>query len=187
MDNLSAEGLEYREVVAAILSRARDANGETDHDVANELVTLGPKAVPVLIRTLGDSDMSVREVAAIALAELNDPSAIPALREAALVRNSRTQMQVGAFDAQIEAIVALGKLRATEALDDLICLMEYGLKSDTTLAQYVIDAIGLIGDEKAIPHLQIAAHHPHPDVGRDVQRAIEHIRLSTHGEVPTKQ
>lgn len=183
MTSGSQQTPECRGTVAQILSRARDANGETDHSVVHELVAHGSKVVALLLEALGGEDVAAREVAAIALGELGDRSAIPALREAALVRIHRENMIAGAYDAQIEAIVALGRLRATEALDDLIWLMHYGLESDTTLAQLAIDALGHIGDARAIPQLLMAEYHAHPDTGRDVRRALDHIRMSSNGDV----
>lgn len=114
-----------------------------------------PKNVP---------DDAMMALAAKALGEIGDARAIPPLVEAISGSNS--------FSVQGEAAIALGRLRAREAVNGLMSI----LHSDT-LHQYlgapVAEALGRISDPKAIPALQDALRSLNWGTHRAAAKALD--------------
>lgn len=109
-----------------------------------------PTSAAGLLERLKDAELyarSVRSAAARALARTGDAKAVPALLEALKVKDDA--------ELQYEAAVALGALRATEAVDALIGLLGSDGKTyhDRLIAAGAAQALGRIRSEKAIPEL----------------------------------
>ena len=86
-----------------------DTRGE--YEITEDLVDLGPEAVPVLIAALADRSEKVRHVAADALGQIGDPRAVPPLAAA---------LKDEAEEVRSEAADALGRLDDRTAVPALI-------------------------------------------------------------------
>lgn len=84
----------------------------------------------------------MRKTAAQALGDLNDPVAIPALIEGLKVNNDPAIIG--------EITISLGKLEAKEAVELLIKALE---NKDGEVREHAVDALGLIGDPRAVQPL----------------------------------
>lgn len=155
----------------SVLSSALDLLAITDIEV-----------VPPLIACLEDPDPDLRMQAALILGDRRDPRAIGPL----IARLSDPDANV-----QFHAIEALGKLRAAEACDALLAIAErrefflgfpaihalaragsaaiaprlVPLLADEILRAPVVEALGELGDEEAVPPLVVPfstppAHRP---------------------------
>jgi len=106
-------------------------------------------AVPYLVEILkdGDAQPKARGEAAVALGEIGDPAAIPALVQAARpdARDRET------MDANRHVADALGALRAREAVGTLQDLLKKSPDGFTQVA--AVDALGRIGDPAALETL----------------------------------
>ena len=106
-------------------------------------------AVPHLLKILQDADAhpKAKSEAAVALGEIGDPSAIPAL--VATIRPEARERD--AVDANRHAADALGALRAREAVPALTTLLQRSGDGYTQVA--AVDALGRIGDPAAVDTL----------------------------------
>ena len=95
--------------------RTLEAEGErAERDVAyKKLINAGEPGVPVLIDTLNDGDPAVREYAAAALGEIGDRQAVKPLL--AFLHSDKERRYIAAW--------ALGKMKAAEAVPDLIGML----------------------------------------------------------------
>ena len=85
-------------------------------DTAKELAALGPPVVPLLCDAMREDNSAVREVAARALGELGDRTAVPVLL--AVIDIAPTGLRGGA--ARYEALMALGRIGDPRAIDPLL-------------------------------------------------------------------
>jgi len=137
---------EYIELIEGFLRDHSDAN--TRNGAMELLRALGTRAVPHLIRLLGDRDEDVRIFSANMLGDIKDLRAVLPLIHA-LKDNSPN---VRAASAE-----ALGKIKSPEALAHL----EKCLSDDPWVGQAAIDAIGEIGGDGALRILYHAIENPH--------------------------
>ena len=99
-----------------------------------------PKATPLLIKSLSDPDLSVRQCSALALQHQPNPLAIPGLIQAL---NSTDQLLARLAG---DALIAIG----SEAVPALLEVMQVGnLKIRIEAAR----ALGKVGDTRAVPEL----------------------------------
>lgn len=103
------------------------------------LGTLGDKrAVPPLVKTLGDTHYAVRGAAAIALGSLGDLAAVKPLAKLATDEESWVRAEV---------MKALGKLQASDALPAIFNALD---DADWKVRHQAARALGRIGDPRAI-------------------------------------
>jgi HEAT repeat protein len=102
------------------------------------------RATSVMVRALEDLNDSKRSAAAWLLGSLNVPDTIGPLRSAATDRASEASVRG-------HAIEALGRLRAQEAVPDLIALLD---DPSAELRYWAAYALGQIGDPTSIPALE---------------------------------
>jgi len=111
------------------------------------------EAVEPLITTLLNDNYTVQQFAASSLAELGNDRAIEPLLQALKSSNEKFKTE-DEENEKIEAIaeiaLALGKLKSTKALEPLITLLE---NPNSSIRYFVADALGLLGDQKAVDHL----------------------------------
>jgi len=110
-------------------------------------------AVPALVEILKDAGThpKARGEAAVALGEIGDPAAIPALVAAAKPEARERDV----MDANRHVADALGKLRAREAVPVLTELLQKSPDGFTQVA--AVDALGRIGDPAAVDALVAVA------------------------------
>jgi len=153
---LSAENWNVRrEAVARMLSRPAETPAaelvrrlrqeHRDPALLNSLLALlssgGWETLEPLIDLTKDEDREVRMYAALALGNLKDRGAIPAL--AALLHDADANVRY-------HAIEALAKLRASEAA---AALAEIAASGDFYLAFPALDALSILGDSTVAPRL----------------------------------
>ena len=131
-----------------IVRAAGDESGNVRSASAFALGKLGMKAgTPTLVRLLNDKDDSTRMQAARAMEANPDPRAIRALRDAISDKSSGPS-----------ACLALGKLKAKEAIPELASMVNSLDDDHKHIRQQAARALGMIGDPEAIgvlvPHLQ---------------------------------
>src|SRR5689334_8020756 len=106
------------------------------NSVLQILVSMGSESLPILVELTRDADNEVRMYSALALGDLNDPSATSALR--ALLDDPD-------LNVRYHAIESLAKLNAADAVDDLAAIAESG---EFFLGFAAIDAIAAIGEPR---------------------------------------
>jgi arylsulfatase A-like enzyme len=120
---------------------------------------------------LRDPNARIRVAAALALAEQGDPrgeSELVARWETTFVPGSR---EPGELDEARELLAALAKLRARSATLPLVRLLE-----DVRLRPFVVDALGEIGDPRALgPLLATFAVERYVDVRPKEARALQRL------------
>lgn len=133
MDILVAFGKESVPLLGKLL---KDANEEVRNFACVMLGDIGNReAVAPLIRALSDKDANVSHSAAEALGKIGDRSALFPLIE----------LLKGDFWVQYSAITAIGAMRDYRAVPHLLQLLD-----NEMLAGAVIDALGQIGDPRAL-------------------------------------
>lgn len=100
------------------------------------------RAVPALLRSVDDSETSVREYAIIALGQLRDPAAVPRL---GAIARGWNEFLVG------PAVEALGEIGDVRALDPLVKVLLGGGEAHLQIA--AARALGRIGHPAAVPPL----------------------------------
>jgi HEAT repeat protein len=142
----------------------RDANEEVRNFSAVMLGEIGSRmAVGALIQALGDPDCNVSHSAAEALGKIGDRAALVPLLE----------LLKGDFWQQFPAITAIGALRDYRAVPHLLQLLEHEL-----LAGAVIEALGKIGDPRALYPLANMLPYVDDGMSGSVVRAMVAINLN---------
>jgi len=125
-----------REAVAPLVRLLRDQNEEVRNFASVMLGDIGHReAVGPLIKALSDKDVNVSHSAAEALGKIGDRSALFPLME----------LLKGDFWVQYSAVTAIGAMRDYRAVPQLLQMLDNEL-----LAGAVIDALGQIGDPRAL-------------------------------------
>jgi len=142
---------------------------------ADELASVGAAAIPRLIEALGNEDGYVREVAANALGKIGDRRAVGPLIQAMQYRDDRVYEDDEDCEARVKAATALGCIADPGSVEPLIETLKYSLEKDITLSWYVIGALGMLGDRRAIPILESISDHADIDVRKSVKGALNKL------------
>jgi HEAT repeat protein len=136
----------------------------------------------VLVRALAERDWRACEGAAKALEERPDEGAAePLLRlvHTAAGRDPDGDDNGGLVGAGIQAALALGKMRHLPAVEPFLRIVEEALfdpaSENLTLSWYVIDALGLIADPRAVDLLVRALDYWEIDVRKAARTALGRI------------
>lgn len=125
--------------VPKLINLLEDDNEQVRNFSAVMLGDIGNReAVAALIQALRDPDVNVRHGAAEALGKIGDRNALAPIIE--LLKED--------FWLQYPAVVALGEMRDKRAVPHLLELLE-----NETLVMPVVDALGKIGDNRALYNL----------------------------------
>lgn len=195
MEAIVARGLDA--VYPAIDTALRN---DDDADVRNGamevLVAFGARAVPRLIRLLGDRNEEVRNFSTVMLGEIGSRDAVGPLIET--LRDPDANVRHGAAEAlgrigdrgalqplldllrddfwqQYPAIVALGEMRDNRAVPRLVELLD-----DEMLGEPVIDALGKIGDPRPLVPLAGIIEADRGGRGAAAARSVVAILRSLH-------
>jgi len=117
-----------------------------------------------------DPDPRVKRTAAFGLACIPDRAAVPGLRMALGLPDRATKTH---------AIFALGRLRAREALPELVALLD-----DWYTCMSAADALVAIGDDRALPALSRAAGHGLPLRRRRLRKRVRLMESGAGVESP---
>jgi HEAT repeat protein len=122
---------------------------------ASALGEIGDRAgVPALVeRVRRERDSEVRAAAVIALGAIGDPSATAALRE---------RLSDGDAFVRREAVRALGRVGAAEALPDIVARLREDREAE--VRRRAAEALGALGDERAREALREAVQDADPYV-----------------------
>ena len=155
------------------LSVFRQNDVATTNQTVEELAVLGKAAVPILTEALSDQNAKVREGVAKALGKIRDPRAAPALERALRNEQLAPENEEGDdTDARVEAALALGVIGASSAFEPLTAMLAEALETDWTLSWYIIDALGMLGDTRAVPLLVDTMEHSDFDVQKSAMYAL---------------
>jgi len=161
MDVLVAFG---KAAVPYLIKLLKDANEEVRNFACVMLGDIGNRAaVGSLISVLTDSDANVSHSAAEALGKIGDRAALLPLVE----------LLNGDFWVQFSAIAAIGEMRDYRAVPHLVDLLDNELLSGA-----VADALGKIGDPRALHPLGTILPSLDPEVAGHVARAMMNIYRS---------
>lgn len=147
----------------------------TNWKTADELAQIGPPAVPRLIEALKNKDAFVREAAANALGTIGDRRAAEPLIRAMQYRDEQIYAEDEDYEARATAALALGKIGGPQVFE---ALTQAITDDDWQLSWYAIDALGMLGDQRAIPVLLDALEHKDPERGK-----VARTELVKFGEV----
>jgi len=131
---------------------------------ATALSKVGGAAVEPLLEVLQDGQYPVRQVAALALGEIGEPSVVERLFESLGDEHEAVRQA---------AAVALGKIGAREAVEPL--LRTIGDESEI-VRRAVVNALGMIGDERALPELARVEAEDTEMVAKRAREMIRQIR-----------
>ena len=137
--------------VEQLLIELRQHDWSVNWKTADALAEMGEKAFPHLLKALEDTDGYGRNGAAIALGKIGNKDATQPLIRALQWRDDRVYEDDEDHEARISAATALGKLRNDAACQALIAELETLPNLGLTLASYIAEALGEIGDPKAVP------------------------------------
>ena len=160
-DELGNLARQDERVFDQLVETLREAKWPFSFFAAASLSKTGELAVAPLIEALQDSQGVVRQIAAMALGDIGDPSAVAPLVD--LLDNDQEVVRQA-------AAVSLGKIGVVGAIAPL--LRTIGDDSEL-VRKAVVNALGMIGDERALPALERAAA---ADTEAVVERALAAIR-----------
>ena len=157
-------GLHDSRALAPLCQALQDDYESVRIAAANALGLLGDsQAVALLCEAVLLERLQDPQIACIrALGQLADAGSLPALKQ--LLRRP-TQVRT-------QAVVAIGQLATTEAVDVLIPLLE---DPQAIIRYHAILGLGNIGDQRAIPALEKRISDPETLVLRGVVRAMGHF------------
>lgn len=151
--------------IARQIARLEAGNFIDRVQAGQRLARLGAPAVPALLQLLGRPPGGARFSAVLVLGQIGDRRAGPALHD--LFRD-----QANPSRERSAAALALGRLEYAPAGPALI----EALDEDSTGIQSVSAlALGMIGDDGAVPRLARLARSESEQVSRSAQRALESI------------
>ena len=167
---LRADLLRIGEAAVPALIRAVESQESSKCTYAADILTaINPQAAfHTLITALNSANLNLRQKAIDLLGDIGNQDAVPILIDH--LRQERPFLQ-------IYVIQSLGKLKDKRAVDSLIPLLQSDVPS--SLRYTTVEALGLIGDKKALP--MIRALRDDPD--HHVRSRVE-IALKSLGETP---
>jgi HEAT repeat protein len=163
-DELGDLARQDERVFDQIVETMREAKWPFSFFAAASLSKAGELAVAPLIEALQDSQFVVRQIAAMALGDIDDRSAVEPLVDL-LADDQEVVRQAAA--------VSLGKIGVVEAISPL--LQTIGDDSEL-VRKAVVNALGMIGDERALPALERVAETDAAAVVERARAAIRQIR-----------
>lgn len=140
--------------IMALLDQAKIPSWETNWQVADALAKIGKPAISFLVQALKNDNGYVRNAVAIALGKIRDSQAIDPLIEAMMYQDDQNYEDDEDAEARLSAIDALGFIGDKRACASLREFLQVCLENDErTLAKYIIDSLGVLGDGDAVPLL----------------------------------
>ena len=181
-------------VLPHLIAGLEHESADIRHKLAHTLGKLGnKKAIPALIQLLTDDDPRIRYKSTVALGQIGDIAVVPSLIEALADKNQ--DVSTGALaslafwgdeilpqliealqhnsDQTCEAVASLlGDLGDIQAVEPLI----EALPAAQLAGQLaIIHALGLLGDKRAIPALEVCLNTDHPHIKIAAKYAMKNI------------
>jgi len=142
---------------------------------AEALAQVGTGAVPSLLQALESEDGYMRNGAAIALGNIGRKEFARPLLQALRWRDDRVYEDDEDIEARMSAATALGKLHDPALCEPLLAELERALESNATLASYIVEALGEVGNPRAISTLVKAVEHRDHNIQRDAICALAQL------------
>lgn len=150
--------------IPTLISVLREDNSDVGREVAIALGRVGKSVIDLLIEFLQDKEPRVRRGAAIALEELGESRAVDGL----IVALQDTDWHVCLCSVQ-----ALSKIGDTRAVDPLIKAFKHC--EESLVREEIADALGTLGDIRALQFLIDATRDPARFVRKHVATALGKI------------
>jgi HEAT repeat protein len=135
-------------------------------DVARELWSLGPRAVPVLVEGLGRPNLQVKTVSRTALAKIGDSRAIPAL---AVLAGQEGSVE---FPGRLHGIPSIAAIGGPEAVAPLLNLIEHPPGGKPKQGRWAALALGHLEQPEAVEPLLALLESKAPPVRRAAAVAL---------------
>jgi HEAT repeat protein len=137
-----------------------------EYDGLGELVKLGKKATPTLINILSKHrDLIMRKRAAVALARIQDKTAIQPLLNALDDNKDPTVI--------ISVIDALASIGVKKAAPQIIPLLK---NKDTSVRLHAIKALGILKNKNSIPYLEkLLVKDKHEFIRKEASESLRKI------------
>lgn len=146
----------HQDAVPALIPLLQDKVKAVREEVAAALAAIGDAAVPALLAALQHQEWLVRLHAVESLGKSKSPQAVEALLSV-VFNDPDTAVRE-------DAVRALGDIGAPQAVDFLYVVMK-----DPRLRLFAVEALGRIGDRRAVPVLlDVLAGRNVPEAGRMV-------------------
>jgi HEAT repeat protein len=165
--------------LAKLLTDLKQHSWSENWRTADLLAEFKEAAVPSLIAALEDVDGFVRNGAAIALGKIGRRESVPALFRALRWSGNRDYEYDEDQEARASAATALGLIGGHDVCVGLTEALQEALQTGSTSAEFIIDALGTIGDPHAVPALstiaqngEVAACFALARIGNDGTRAV---------------
>ena len=149
--------------IEPLIKALGDKEWLVSHDVAKALVTFGVLIVEPLIQELANENQQVREQAAFALGELDDPRAVEPLITLLTDEHYRTRR------AAARSLGELGDIKAVEPLINALTDENKGVQTSAARA------LGHLGDIRAIEPLIIASNNSDHAFRRAAEKALHSL------------
>jgi len=144
-------------ILAQLLTDLKQHSWSENQRTADLLAEFKEAAVPSLIAALGDVDGFVRNGAAIALGKIGSGESVPALFRALRWSDNRDYEYDEDKEARDSAATALGFIGGHDVCVGLTEALREALQTGSSSAEFIIDALGQIGDQHALPALSTIA------------------------------
>ena len=144
--------------------KLRSAEAEERREATLDLGRSGRKAIPLLLRAIGDTDWRVRKTAVEALVEFGGDDVISGLIKALGAHDN-----AGERNSAIEALIHVG----ARAVDALLGILD---APDGDVRKFAVDILGNIQDSRAVPFLISKLDDPDENIGVAAAEALGKIR-----------
>jgi len=129
--------------IPQLIDELAESDFIVNYYAGKKIIKAGSKAIPELIKALDHKKGKVRIASIFLLEQINDKSAIPSLIK---VVSNETRKE----NERAAAAMALGRMGSKESSEILI---KYLSDDSNTLKMACIISLGMLKEEKAVPHL----------------------------------
>jgi len=139
--------------------------------------TRSHSAVGALTELLSaDKESGVRAAAVVALGQIKDESAVPALTQVLSGTSGKKKSKVFENEFVLRAAAqALGEIRSRAGVNVLVAALGNEM-NPTDVRRAAAKSLGLIGDQTAIPALQVALASDDPYLSQAAREALRRLR-----------
>jgi HEAT repeat protein len=166
------------EASALLIPLLQDKEEFVRREVAHSLGETHSRAVvhPLAELLATEKEVSVRAAAVLALGQIGDESAVPALAQvlSGVSSNKKSKKREDDFVMR-SAAEALGKIRSRAGVEPLIAALT-NEKNQIDTRRAAAEALGLIGDPSATPALQAALASDDPYLSEAARESLRRLR-----------
>ena len=145
-------------------------------EAIDKIVELGTNGTLDLCRYLTDNDPRIRKGVARALGRIRDVRSVQALINALAINSEHDLEDEEESEVQVDVILALGNIGHESAYSPLMDMLPFTLQNNVTVSWYVMDALEMLGNPRAIPKLEELYSYPDPDVQKTSKRVVNKLQ-----------